>query len=82
MESNQYGWGIAQSTPWASPLAYVKQESGRPCGTVGRGNSTNEGAKPDEPQGCQLRIESVNVGTLARSGEEVEMVGRRKLDFC
>ena len=50
---------------------------------MGRRNSTNEGAKPDEPRGCQLRIGSVNVGTLARrSGEVVEMVGRRKLDFC
>ena len=72
MESNQYGRGTAQSTPWASPLAYVKQDSGGPGGTVGRRNSTNEGAKPDEPRGCQLRIGSVNVGTLARRSGEVE----------
>ena len=72
MESNQYGQGTAQSTPWASPLAYVKQDSGGPGGTVGRRNSTNEGAKPDEPRGCQLRIGSVNVGTLARRSGEVE----------
>ena len=79
MESSQNGRGTAQSTPWASPLAYVKQDSGGPGGTVGRGNLTNEGAKPDEPRGCQLRIGSVNVGTLARrSGDVVEMVGRRK----
>ena len=32
---------------------------------------------------CRLRIGSVNVGTLkTRSGEVVEMVARRKLDFC
>ena len=32
---------------------------------------------------CRLRIGSVNVGTLkTRSGEVVDMVARRKLDFC
>jgi exonuclease III len=46
-------------------------------------SSIYEGAKPDEPRGCRLRIGNVNVGTLVkRSGEVVEMVGRRKLDFC
>src|SRR5208282_3118806 len=40
-------------------------------------------AKPDEPHGYRLRTGCVNVGTLARrSGEVVEMVSRRKLDFC
>jgi hypothetical protein len=35
------------------------------------------------PKGVRLRIGAVNVGTMAgRSGEVVEMVGRRKLDFC
>ena len=92
MASIKHGRGTARSIPWASPLAYDKQDSGGPDGTVGRGIDTdsccqfldlNEGAKPDEAHGYRLRIGCVNVGTLARrSGEVVGMVSRRKLDFC
>ena len=92
MASKKHGRGTARSIPWASPLAYDKQDSGGPGGTVGRGIDTdsccqfldlNEGAKPEETQGNRFRIGCVNVGTLTkRSGEVVEMINRRKLDFC
>ena len=32
-------------------IVSVKQDSGGPGGTVGQRNSTNDGAKPDEPRG-------------------------------
>ena len=34
-------------------------------------------------KGCRIRVGTLNVGSMSgRSGEVVEMVGRRKLDFC
>jgi hypothetical protein len=81
--TTKHGRGTARSILWASPLAYDKQDSGGPGGTVGRLKSTNEGDKPDGPRGCRFRIGSLNVGTLRkRSGEVVEMIARRRLDFC
>jgi len=41
------------------------------------------GEKRITAKGCQLRMGSVNVGSMVgRSGQVVEMVGRRSLDFC
>jgi len=41
------------------------------------------GRSEKSAKGVELRIGTVNVGTLrGRSGEVVEMVGRRRLDFC
>src|SRR6267154_2195756 len=43
----------------------------------------DEPKKPDNPRGCQLRVGSLNVGTMAgRDGELADMAGRRGLDFC
>src|SRR3989441_10883632 len=39
--------------------------------------------RPDNPQGCRLRVGSWNVGTMSgRDGEVADMAGRRGLDFC
>jgi len=47
------------------------------------GVSLARGEKRITAKGCQLRLCSVNVGSMVgRSGEVVEMVGRRILDFC
>ena len=43
----------------------------------------DEPKKPDNPRGCQLRVDSLNVGTMSgRDGELADMAGRRGLDFC
>lgn len=75
-----------------------EQKRARTEETAGRGRDstfalTVEGAapvrhndepnKPDRLRGLKLRVGTVNVGTMARrSGEIVDMVARRKLDFC
>src|SRR6267154_2717223 len=39
--------------------------------------------KPDNPWDCQLRVGSLNVGTMSgRDGELADIAGRRGLDFC
>ena len=41
------------------------------------------GRSDKSAKGVELRIGTVNIGTLrGRNGEVVEMVGRRRLDFC
>src|SRR6267154_911403 len=43
----------------------------------------DEPKKPDNPRDCQLRVRSLNVGTLKeRDGELADMAGRRGLNFC
>ena len=43
----------------------------------------DEPKKPDNPRGCQLRVGSLNVGTmLGRDGELADMAYRGGLDFC
>src|SRR6267154_2805533 len=43
----------------------------------------DEPKKPDNPRGCQLRVGSINVGTMSgRDGELADMAGRRGLGFC
>jgi hypothetical protein len=45
--------------------------------------SAHPGRSDKSAKGVELRIGTANVGTLrGRSGEVVEMVGRRRLDFC
>src|SRR2546425_6087780 len=42
----------------------------------------DEPKKPDNPQGCQLRVGSWNVGSMkGRDRELADMAGRRRLDF-
>src|SRR5437867_1166321 len=43
----------------------------------------DEPKKPDNPRGCQLRVGSLNVGTMSgRDGELADMAYRRGLYFC
>src|SRR3989441_6099388 len=42
----------------------------------------DEPKKPDNQRGCQLRVDSLNVGTMSgRDGELADMAYRRGLDF-
>jgi len=78
-----HGRGTALSTPWASPLAVVKHQSGEAGTAVARLKRTDDERKPDPPQRSRLRIGTVNVGSMCRrSREVVEMIARRRLDFC
>lgn len=47
-----------------------------------RGGDQRKHGGPGAPCTCQLRIGSVNMGTMSRrSGEVADMVARRRLDF-
>ena len=62
------------------PSLKTKVQSSQPSGYNGR---KCEGAEPEIPRDCHLTIGSVNIGLMSgRSGEVVEMVARRRLDFC
>lgn len=76
---------IAWCVPWAPPLAYDKKKSGGRDQVVSR----YDGRRPDVVRGGQkvnlekVRMASWNVGTMSRrSGEVIEVMVRRNIDFC
>ena len=79
----KHGQGAALSTPLASPSAIVKPKEGE-SGMSGGGYSLDDGLnRSDKTHECRLRVGSVNVTSMwKREGEVVEMVARRRLDFC
>ena len=79
----EHGQGAALSTPLASPSAIVKPKEGE-SGMSGGGYSLDDGPNgSDKTHECRLRVGSVNVTSMwKREGEVVEMVARRRLDFC
>ena len=61
----------------------VGADPGPSTGDYGHNRGADPGPLLSYEQGIELRIGSVNVGTLrGRCGEVVDMVGRRKLDIC
>ena len=78
-----YGQGTARSTSWAPPLAVVKHQNGEAETAVARVKRIHDERKPDSSQLSRLWNGTVNVGSMCkRSREVVEMIARRRLDFC
>ena len=70
-----HGQGTARSTPWASPLAIVKHQSGEAGTAVARLKRVHDERRPDPPQQSHLQTGTVNVGSMCgRSREVVEMI--------
>src|SRR6267154_194804 len=64
-------------------VGMVSQQRVALAATTSSNRVYDEPKKPDNPRGCQLRVCSLNVGTMSgRDGELADTAGRRNLDFC
>ena len=95
MAQLEHGHCTARSAVLAAPSAMVKDKSGEGCQTAVGLDPINEGVQPDVLQrgragmACQrskshdVRTGTWNVSSMvSRSGEVVDALHRRKIDFC
>ena len=86
MAMNKHRQDIAWCVPWAPSPAYDKKKGGGDNRAV----LGNDGSRPDAVQGGskaakveRMRMATWNVGSMSRrSGEVVEVLVRRRIDFC